>query len=65
LQIRTYVPALDDRSALRRIRDLLERIGQRRLLIVLDLAAVLGFARVAEPVWPAGRRATASTHLSA
>jgi signal transduction histidine kinase len=36
--------ALDDRSALRRIRDLLERIGQRRLLLVLDLAAVLVIA---------------------
>lgn len=36
--------ALDDRSALRRIRDLLDRIGQRRLLLVLDLAAVLVIA---------------------
>jgi signal transduction histidine kinase len=36
--------ALDDRSALRRIRNLLERVGQRRLLIVLDLAAVLVIA---------------------
>jgi signal transduction histidine kinase len=32
---------LDDRSALRSIRRRLERIGQRRLLIVLDLAAIL------------------------
>jgi signal transduction histidine kinase len=32
---------LDDRSALRSIRTRLERIGQRRLLIVLDLAAIL------------------------
>jgi signal transduction histidine kinase len=33
--------ALDDPSALRAIRTRLERVGQRRLLIVLDLAAIL------------------------
>jgi signal transduction histidine kinase len=45
--------ALDDRSALRTIRKALERIGQRRLLIVLDLAAILvvagTFAQVGPP----------------
>jgi signal transduction histidine kinase len=45
--------ALDDRSALRTIRRRLERLGQRRLLIVLDLAAILvvlaTFAQVGPP----------------
>ena len=44
---------LDDRSALRTIRKRLDQIGQRRLLIVLDLAAILvvgaTFAQVGPP----------------
>lgn len=44
--------ALDDRSALRAIRTRLERIGQRRLLIVLDLAAILVVAATFAQVGP-------------
>lgn len=44
--------ALDDRSALRAIRTRLERVGQRRLLIVLDLAAILVMAATFAQVGP-------------
>jgi signal transduction histidine kinase len=44
--------ALDDRSALRTFRKRLERIGQRRLLIVLDVAAILVVAATFAQVGP-------------
>lgn len=43
---------LDDRSALRTIRKRLDQIGQRRLLIVLDLAAILVVAATFAQVGP-------------
>lgn len=44
--------ALEDRSTLRAIRTRLERIGQRRLLVVLDLAAILVVAATFAQVGP-------------